>query len=167
MSDDVARLLYQGALAVTEGRKEQARELLMKVLELDEMNEQAWLWLSGAVDEPGDQQIALENVLAINPNNAAAQEGMAALQGGNGGWVNNDDWIPPEPLSPDDALEFACWKCNATVYSVAQFCWQCHAPIHSCANCQFISVTRCKELQGLSTASLQNATNTCEWWRPA
>jgi tetratricopeptide (TPR) repeat protein len=80
MSEDIEQLLYDGALALTQGRRAEAQELLMRVIELDEQNEQAWLWLSGAVDDPADQQIALENVLALNPNNAAAQEGLRWLR---------------------------------------------------------------------------------------
>jgi hypothetical protein len=44
MSDvDLARWLYEGALALSEGRREEARRLLMQVIEHDEQNEQAWL----------------------------------------------------------------------------------------------------------------------------
>ncbi|MBC8161767.1 MAG: tetratricopeptide repeat protein, partial [Roseiflexaceae bacterium] len=62
--EDIDTLVYQGALAAAEGRSDEAQALLMRAIELDEQNELAWLWLSGAVSDPGDQQIALENVLA-------------------------------------------------------------------------------------------------------
>ena len=74
--EEMAEWLYDGAVALRQGNKERALELLMQVVEADEENEAAWLWLSGAVDELDDQQIALENVLAINPNNTAAQQGL-------------------------------------------------------------------------------------------
>jgi Tfp pilus assembly protein PilF len=74
--EEMAEWLYDGAIALRQGNKERALELLMQVVEADEENEAAWLWLSGAVDELEDQQIALENVLAINPNNTAAQQGL-------------------------------------------------------------------------------------------
>jgi Tfp pilus assembly protein PilF len=74
--EEMAEWLYDGAMALRQGNKERALELLMQVVEADEENEAAWLWLSGAVDELEDQQIALENVLAINPNNTAAQQGL-------------------------------------------------------------------------------------------
>ncbi len=80
MSDDIARLLYEGAVAVNTGHKAEAQEKLLKVIELDEQNEQAWLWLSGAVEDPSDQEIALENVLALNPTNTFAQEGLNWLR---------------------------------------------------------------------------------------
>jgi hypothetical protein len=37
------------------------------VLEADDRNEPAWLWLSAALDKPGDQLMARGRVLAINP----------------------------------------------------------------------------------------------------
>ncbi|MFP4436038.1 MAG: hypothetical protein ACLFVO_02220 [Chloroflexaceae bacterium] len=74
--EEIAEWLYDGAVALRQGNKERALELLMLVVEADEENEAAWLWLSGAVDELDDQQIALENVLAINPGNTAAQQGL-------------------------------------------------------------------------------------------
>lgn len=83
MNTHIADKLYQGALAVKEGRLEQAQQLLLEVIEHDENNELAWLWLSGAVADAADQQIALENVLAINPDNQRALDGLAWLQNTN------------------------------------------------------------------------------------
>lgn len=74
--EQLAEWLYDGAVALRQGDKERALELLMRVVEADEENEAAWLWLSGAVEELEDQQIALENVLAINPENTAAKQGL-------------------------------------------------------------------------------------------
>ena len=165
MSDELAQMLYEGALAVYQGQRERGRELLMAVLERDEMNEQAWLWLSGAVEDPGDQIIALENVLAINPANDAAREGLALLQSGQAA-APASSWTPPQPLDPNDVRELSCWKCGSALYSVAQFCWNCHAPVHCCNNCTFIPETRCKELQGLTNTMAQAGQNTCPWWRP-
>jgi hypothetical protein len=169
MSDDIARMLFEGALAVSQGRRSEAQALLMKVLENDEENEQAWLWLSGAVDDPADQEVALENVLALNPNNAAAQEGLRLLRTGTStapiALSVGSDWQPPPPRDEDQVEEFNCWQCGASLYSVAQYCWQCHAPIHACNNCYFRGEMRCKELQGLTNAILQSTRNECPWWR--
>jgi hypothetical protein len=51
----------------------------MQVVQADERNEEGWLWLSGAVNDAEDQQVALENVLDINPTNEAARQGLAWL----------------------------------------------------------------------------------------
>jgi hypothetical protein len=81
MDQELAQWLYDGAVALTEGDKARAQELLLKVVERDENIEEAWLWLSGAVDDLEDQRTALENVLALNPNNTHAQYGLAVLDG--------------------------------------------------------------------------------------
>ena len=170
MSDDLARMLYDGAVAVKEGRHADAQGLLLQVIERDEQNELAWLWLSGAMEDPADQQVALENVLAINPDNAAARQGLSWLQSRYGNLssataVSQDEWTPPPPKDEDEVDELACWQCGAAVYSVAPFCWQCHAPVHCCNNCVFRFETRCKELQGLTSTMAQSGRNDCPWWR--
>ncbi len=76
----IAEWLYDGAIALCKGNREHARELLLKVVEIDETNEEAWLWLSGAVDDPEDQETALLNVLDINPNNTYAKRGLQMLR---------------------------------------------------------------------------------------
>jgi hypothetical protein len=172
MSDDLARMLYEGAVAVKEGRHADAQGLLLKVIEYDEQNELAWLWLSGAMEDPADQQVALENVLSLNPNNVIARQGLAYLTEQHGlpmpaapATKQSGEWVPPPPQSADEVEELACYQCGASVYSVASFCWQCHAPIHCCMNCRFLPVARCKELQGLTNTMSQAARNDCEWWR--
>jgi tetratricopeptide (TPR) repeat protein len=52
----------------------------MRVIEVDERNEQAWLWLSGVVDTDEDRLICLENVLMLNPENVRARAGLRWLQ---------------------------------------------------------------------------------------
>lgn len=81
MNQQLAEWLYEGALALTRGEQERGRALLLRVVEADEEVEEAWLWLSGAVDDPDDQRTALENVLALNPRNQYALYGLAVLDG--------------------------------------------------------------------------------------
>jgi tetratricopeptide (TPR) repeat protein len=78
MSDTHA-LLQQGIALAKAGRHEEARAMLLQVIDLDERNETAWLWISGVVDNDEDRGIALENVLQINPNNEWAKRGLAIL----------------------------------------------------------------------------------------
>jgi len=77
--DSVQTWLKTGITAVKNGDRQQGREWLEKVLEVDERNKQAWLWLSGAVETDEERQICLENVLAIDPENALAKKGLARL----------------------------------------------------------------------------------------
>jgi hypothetical protein len=168
MSDEIARLLYEGAEAVHSGRRADGQGLLLQVIERDEQNELAWLWLSGAMEDHADQQVALENVLAINPHNQTAQQGLAWLkaQYGDQTAAQDGEWVPPPPRDPEDVSELACWQCGAALYSVAQFCWQCHAAVHCCKNCVFLPEPRCKELQQLTNTMAQMGRNECPWWTP-
>jgi tetratricopeptide (TPR) repeat protein len=73
----VDELLREGIAAAKAGQRERARDLLMRVVEQDEENVVAWLWLSGVVDSPEDREVCLENVLALDPANDAARKGLA------------------------------------------------------------------------------------------
>jgi hypothetical protein len=72
-------MLNKAIMAAKAGRKAEARQLLEAVLDTDERNERAWLWLSGVVDDD-ERSICLENVLSINPDNQAARRGLAMLR---------------------------------------------------------------------------------------
>lgn len=73
-------LLARGKAALKAGRKAEARALFERVIENDERSEQAWLWLSGAVDTDVDRRICLENVLEINPHNGRARKALDLLR---------------------------------------------------------------------------------------
>ncbi|HEX9988724.1 MAG TPA: zinc ribbon domain-containing protein [Chloroflexia bacterium] len=76
LDTETERLLAEGKAAARNGDKNAARTLLTQVVERDPHNEQAWMWLSGVVAEPEEQQICLENVLVINPHNTKARKGL-------------------------------------------------------------------------------------------
>mgnify|MGYP003808765667 CR=1 FL=1 len=71
--------LQAGIAALKGGHRAEARDLLLRVVDVEENNETAWLWLSGAVDSMEERRICLENVLALNPENRAARRGLAKL----------------------------------------------------------------------------------------
>ncbi len=77
---DINAALDQAIVAAREGRKAEARQLLESVLDADERNEKAWLWLGSVVDSDEERIICLENVLTINPNNEMARKGLAVLR---------------------------------------------------------------------------------------
>ena len=76
---DLNQLLKIAIQTAKAGDREKAHQLLMQIVEQDEKNETAWLWLSGTVKTKEDRQICLENVLAINPNNEIAKKGLTKL----------------------------------------------------------------------------------------
>jgi tetratricopeptide (TPR) repeat protein len=79
MDDETREWLAEGIAHAKAGRREQARDLLLRVVERDERNAPAWLWLSGVVDDPHDRRVALENVLDLDPDNAPARKGLEWL----------------------------------------------------------------------------------------
>src|SRR5262245_12069750 len=82
-NNDPETLLAQGIAALKAGDRAGARDLLAQVIRLNPSDERAWLWLSGAVETDDERRRCLERVLQINPQNAAAQRGLAALTAAN------------------------------------------------------------------------------------
>jgi hypothetical protein len=72
--------LQQGILAAKAGDKPRAFDLLTRASEIPATSEQAWLWLSGVVNDDPERLFCLGNVLRINPNNATAQRGAEMLR---------------------------------------------------------------------------------------
>ena len=73
---DIEQQLREAAQALRAGRKAEARSVLLAVVDEQEHNERAWLFLSAAVETLEEQQICLENVLTINPTNDKARQGL-------------------------------------------------------------------------------------------
>jgi tetratricopeptide (TPR) repeat protein len=79
-SDEIKLWLSNGIAAAKAGKRAEARELLLRVVDADENNIQAWLWLSGVVTTLEDREVCLQNVLALDPINEAAQRGLAKVR---------------------------------------------------------------------------------------
>jgi hypothetical protein len=79
MPANVDGMVREGISAYRAGNKEEARALLLRAVEIDQYNEQAWLWLSAVVETPEEQRTCLENVLTINPNSDRAKQGIDML----------------------------------------------------------------------------------------
>ncbi|MFZ1397004.1 MAG: hypothetical protein WAS33_08915, partial [Candidatus Promineifilaceae bacterium] len=62
------------------GERDQARELLLSLVENNPRHELAWLWLSELVPEPEDKIIALENALTLNPERPQTKTRLAQLR---------------------------------------------------------------------------------------
>jgi tetratricopeptide (TPR) repeat protein len=73
-------VLQRAIQAAHDGRKVEARDLLIKIVEVDPQNEVAWMWLAGLVDSLEDRIIACENVLTINPANEKIRAYLERLQ---------------------------------------------------------------------------------------
>jgi hypothetical protein len=79
-ADRIDRLLDAIDL-LDEDHREEAREVLRGLIREDGNFEEAWLWMSVAVDTLDQATVCLENVLRINPKNARAAEALLRLRG--------------------------------------------------------------------------------------
>jgi tetratricopeptide (TPR) repeat protein len=100
VGEKVIDLLHRGIAAARAGKREEARALLMQVVEADERNEQAWFWLAGVVDAPEDIRTCLQNVLDLNPSNQQAQQGLAWVEQRYGSSEESHQPIDPAPAPP-------------------------------------------------------------------
>lgn len=91
-----AGLTARGIAALRAGDRAAARALLAAAVREDPADALAWLWLSGALDDPAAQRQCLERALALDPACAPARAGLAAL-GAAGGHAG-------PPLRAPDAM---------------------------------------------------------------
>lgn len=93
MQGQIESLLERGIEAARGHDTKRARDTLLHVIELDQRNEQAWLWLSSVVESRVDKEVCLENVLLINPDNTYAAMGLQSLR-----------QEPRDPFAPESLL---------------------------------------------------------------
>jgi len=74
------QLLRAGVKAAQEGRRSEAKALLLRVTEVEPENENAWLWLASISEYPEELLVFLNNVLRVNPENARAIEWKKATR---------------------------------------------------------------------------------------
>ncbi|MCB9452959.1 MAG: hypothetical protein H6672_16100 [Anaerolineaceae bacterium] len=108
MPANVDGMVREGINAYRAGRKDEARTLLMRAVELDQYNEMGWIWLSAVVDTPEEQRTCLENVLVINPSNETARKGLDVLA-----QKDTSSTSPPPPQQADDILAGASFTAPA------------------------------------------------------
>lgn len=73
-------MLKSGIAAAKEGRRDNARLLLLRVAESEPANETAWLWLASISEYPEELLVFLNNVLEVNPQNERALEWARATR---------------------------------------------------------------------------------------
>jgi pimeloyl-ACP methyl ester carboxylesterase len=96
-----ANLVSQAAYLLQNGDRVSACQLLAEALRQRPDDEQAWLWLSGAVESDKERLDCLQRVLALDPGNQAALAGLQALS------QHGRTMSSPAPFSstPDAAME--------------------------------------------------------------
>jgi tetratricopeptide (TPR) repeat protein len=77
MPEDI--MLQQAIDALRSGQRARCRDLLTRLLRVNQNNPQYWLWLSAAVDTPKEQIYCLQSALRLDPNNLTIQQGLILL----------------------------------------------------------------------------------------
>jgi tetratricopeptide (TPR) repeat protein len=74
-------LTEQGIAALKEGRREEARQLLMDAIMHNPRDAAAWLWLAGMLDDDNEQRAdCLRCVLEIEPDNTTARIDLEQIE---------------------------------------------------------------------------------------
>lgn len=98
---------YQAAVEhLRLGRKQEARQLLLNIVQENELHEKAWLLLSVAMAEPPEQLTALRNALYLNPNNSKARQRLVALLTKSGAEAFKNGRKKEARLFLQEALEY-------------------------------------------------------------
>ncbi|MBA3871909.1 MAG: hypothetical protein H0X30_22410 [Anaerolineae bacterium] len=143
MPANVDGMVREGISAYRAGHKEEARTLLLRAVEIDQYNEQAWLWLSAVVETPEEQRTCLDNVLTINPNSERAKQGIDMLDQKFGSspkvsptqaedvMAGSSFTAPPAPARPssDDELPSSIeWEAPVTASSSSSSNYKVNEP---------------------------------------
>ena len=87
-------LMRQGVEAAREGKKAEAKNFFQQVVDLDDKNEKAWMWLASVVETDEERRVCLSNALFINPNNERAQAAMTKLDARSQQQKQDEEVIP-------------------------------------------------------------------------
>lgn len=129
-SPDLQTLLQTGITAIQRGDRDRGRAALLQVIDQDDQNEIAWLWLSKAIDDPDDVRIALENVLTLNPNNVEARTRLKQLDTPPPPATSSEEWnrlLPETPKEIEDDLDdpLLCVYCARPTKAEQRKCPHC------------------------------------------
>lgn len=107
MADDT--MLNEAIEAMRKGDKERAKDLLTRLLKLDQSNATYWVWMSAAVETKKERVYCLETALQMDPDNVAAKRGLILF-----GAIKQDENIKPFPMNYAHLWEEKMKKLEAT-----------------------------------------------------
>ncbi len=143
-ADEIATWLAAGIENIQQGRRAEGRELLMQVVQADEKNLQAWLWLSKVVTTLEDREVCLANVLELEPGNETARRELAEVRAQIAATpevepesalphVDNEANLPPRVSVDFSEDEFSdpltCVYCGYVTSETDKRCPKCKRPL--------------------------------------
>jgi tetratricopeptide (TPR) repeat protein len=105
--------LRAGLAALQGGKKLEAQDYLLQVVNADPGNEQAWLGLAAAAELAYETAAALARVVAINPTNQQASRWLAQHRARKGGSAS--PWRCPLCQEPAATAQGRCPSCHAVL----------------------------------------------------
>ena len=147
---DLEEKLQQGIDAARANDKKAARAILKEVVEADETQAAAWLWLYKVVDSLEEKAICLDNVLTLEPDNDYARERLIRIKSEQKKLVDSP-YGPGEEEPPPAVVNFSaindapvttdyphkdefdnellCPYCVALTHRQDRVCPTCHRPL--------------------------------------
>lgn len=97
--------IQQAIALIKSGKNRDAHQILLKILNSDPNNDQAWLWMSAVVSED-KRQYCIEKALEINPNNQQAKHALSKLTqvASKSAITLPSEPSPPPPESPSTSI---------------------------------------------------------------
>ena len=87
--------MFQDAVdALRAGDKARAKDLLTRLLKVDQNNAAYWVWMSAAMESNKERVYCLQTALKLDPENASAKRGLTLL-----GAIPPDESVQPFPLN--------------------------------------------------------------------
>lgn len=80
LKEQVAALMQRGLAAARTGNRSRAQRYFTAVLEIDPVNESAWLARAAVTEDLAEVAAHLKHVLSLNPNNRRAREALQVVQ---------------------------------------------------------------------------------------
>ena len=79
MTNNHEARIQQALAAAKTGKRDEARQILLKVVREDETNARAWMLLARVATEADEKRTALNNVIELDPDNQQANQMLAQL----------------------------------------------------------------------------------------
>jgi DNA-directed RNA polymerase subunit RPC12/RpoP len=126
--DSTRDLLVRGLAAAKAGQKDEARFYLEWILRLgpsEDVQTEAWWWLSRVARNPDEERRCLEEVLARQPAHPQARRARAVLDGrlAPSAVIDPDRLPAAAEASPPGAERFTCPRCGGRLASSGDARW--------------------------------------------
>lgn len=89
-------IFIEAKQALEKGDHARAKDLLTRLIKVDQENAVYWVWLSAAVETPKEKIYCLQTAFKLDPNNVAAKRGLVMF-----GAIKADENIKPFQINPN------------------------------------------------------------------